>query len=312
MVNPQYIYTIIYLYVCIIFNDFSADGACDKSKCKGPLKYYEDINCVPTYGSEDSCCPIKYNCQNLEGRSVEKCYFNGHVYNMGETLREEDAKPCDINCVCGPSVYGRSRFSCAIVDCFHRPEPGCYLKESLNQCCPGPEICPERDTDIPRCTVDGKTYLDGQRFTPQSDPTLNCVCSEGYEGKNVEPFCKHPEPFSCDVELRQSDDIYNNCTPVFYSSQNPATDCNFFSRCQNPNDKVVKPEGATATTGVSNSGADFTCRFGNLTMNVGDELNSGTDYSSVCLKCVCEVPPLPTCQRLPDNECDVTVHPNFD
>ncbi|CAL1682056.1 unnamed protein product, partial [Lasius platythorax] len=24
------------------------------------------------------------------------------------------------------------------------------------------------------------------------------------------------------------------------------------------------------------------------------------------------VPPVPTCQRLPDNECDVTKHPSFD
>ena len=54
------------------------------------------------------------------------------------------------------------------------------------------------------------------------------------------------------------------------------------------------------------------CTFGHILMQVGDELNQGTDYSSVCVKCKCEVPPTPTCQRLPDNECDVTVHPKFD
>lgn len=50
------------------------------------------------------------------------------------------------------------------------------------------------------------------------------------------------------------------------------------------------------------------CYFGNMIMHLGDELNQATDYSSVCVKCVCEVPPVPTCQRLPDNECDVTKH----
>lgn len=48
------------------------------------------------------------------------------------------------------------------------------------------------------------------------------------------------------------------------------------------------------------------CKFGSLIMQHGDTLNSATDYSSVCVKCVCEVGPTPTCQRLPDDECDVT------
>lgn len=40
-------------------------------------------------------------------------------------------------------------------------------------------------------------------------------------------------------------------------------------------------------------------------MQYGDELNQGTDYKSACVKCVCEVGPTPTCQRLPDDVCDV-------
>ena len=55
-----------------------------------------------------------------------------------------------------------------------------------------------------------------------------------------------------------------------------------------------------------------TCTFGNIEMRIGDELNQATDYSSVCVKCICQVPPTPTCQRLPDEICDVTVHPKFD
>lgn len=53
------------------------------------------------------------------------------------------------------------------------------------------------------------------------------------------------------------------------------------------------------------------CKFGSLVMYKGDELNRATDYSSVCVKCVCEIGPIPTCQRLPDKECDVTKHPPF-
>ena len=43
-------------------------------------------------------------------------------------------------------------------------------------------------------------------------------------------------------------------------------------------------------------------------MQIGDELNQGTHYTSVCVKCKCQVPPTPTCQRLPDEKCtDMTV-----
>lgn len=46
------------------------------------------------------------------------------------------------------------------------------------------------------------------------------------------------------------------------------------------------------------------CHFGSMVMRRGDELNQDTDYNSICVRCVCEVPPVPTCQRLPYDECD--------
>lgn len=82
-------------------------SGCDKSKCKGPLKYYESIRCTPVYGAEDSCCPVKYICDHLKGRSKDKCYYKGRVYEVDQSLNEEDAGPCDIGCYCSkPSDYG--------------------------------------------------------------------------------------------------------------------------------------------------------------------------------------------------------------
>ena len=52
-----------------------------------------------------------------------------------------------------------------------------------------------------------------------------------------------------------------------------------------------------------NFSEDMMCKFGNNTMHIGDVVPPGDDYSSKCIKCVCEVPPLPTCQQLPANEC---------
>lgn len=32
------------------------------------------------------------------------------------------------------------------------------------------------------CEVDGKVFLDGEYFSPKSDPSLDCYCMPGYAG----------------------------------------------------------------------------------------------------------------------------------
>lgn len=34
-----------------------------------------------------------------------------------------------------------AHFTCAAVDCFNNPGPGCYLKNTPGECCGGPEVC---------------------------------------------------------------------------------------------------------------------------------------------------------------------------
>lgn len=73
---------------------------CDKTKCAGVLKYYEALGCTPVYKNPNDCCAESYNCTHLDNLSRDKCYVNGHEYSDGETLRPEDANPCDIGCKC--------------------------------------------------------------------------------------------------------------------------------------------------------------------------------------------------------------------
>ncbi|XP_011310405.1 uncharacterized protein [Fopius arisanus] len=287
-----------------------AEG-CDKAKCKGPLKFYEELFCEPVYKNEKDCCPYKYNCENLKNRSTEKCYFKGHEYKIGDQLREEDANPCDIACYCRESL-GSAGFTCAVVDCFAQARPGCYLSRKSSDCCPGPEICPGPDEDWPTCEVDGKIYNASDYFQPSGEPDKDCYCGPGYKGENVEPFCKSRKSWSCGTELRSAYEIQNNCPPVFYSSQSPQEDCAVAFRCQNDKDEVINSEEHPDVVEAKSAGEDTdVCKFGNLTMKLGQELNKETDYSSVCVRCICEVPPVPTCQRLPDDVCDVTQHPKF-
>ncbi|EFN76038.1 hypothetical protein EAI_16141, partial [Harpegnathos saltator] len=236
---------------------------CDKTKCLGPLKYYDDLGCKPVYDKEGDCCASKYDCNHLNERAADKCYINGNEYAIGEELKDEDANPSE------------------------KPE------------------------DVATCVVNGKTYKDGEYFTVEEDPEMTCICQPGYEGKNIEPFCAKPKRSSCNVGFHDTQSIHQHCAPVYYNSQSPQTDCNLSTRCQNANDTVIHNNHDDLKS-AETPDDDNVCLFGNLKMHLGDELNQGTDYSSVCVKCVCEVPPIPTCQRLPNYECDVTKHIVFE
>ncbi|XP_043277607.1 uncharacterized protein [Venturia canescens] len=281
-------------------------------KCPGPVAHYEELGCTPVFEKPGDCCAQKYDCSKLKSLPTHKCVINDHEYEIGEHLKDEDANPCDIGCFCADGPGG-PRFTCAIVDCFHGPvTPGCYLPHNATDCCAGPEVCPAKDEDRATCIVDGKTYRDGEYFEPAGEPHKSCYCAAGYAGENVEPFCvtlKHP----CGIMLHHADVIRENCVPTYYFNQSPQTDCSVAYRCQNEKDAVIpKPAGEAKSATDATADPDMQCTFGNLTMQLGDELTQATDYSSVCVKCLCEVPPLPTCQRLSDEECDVTKHPNFD
>ncbi|XP_011504782.1 PREDICTED: kielin/chordin-like protein [Ceratosolen solmsi marchali] len=307
--------------LCLILVSTVSAKHCDKTQCKGPIRYLEELKCKPIYDKPGDCCAIRYDCSHLSRRSKDKCYFNGKTYNIGQIIKDEDqSNPCNIGCTCKRSYAGIAGFTCAVAECMFPIREGCFLGKSLDSCC-GREICPTDDSQHKMiCEVDGQTYMQGMNFYPMKDPDLICQCLPGYRGENVKPFCRK---IDCGTELHQAIEIYNKCPPVFYSDQKPQDSCPLQHRCQNKDDKllngrivpILSVPGVFLLEMINNKNNKFIdnnkCKFGNLTMEIGDELNQATDYSSVCVRCVCEVPPTPTCQRLPDNECDVTNHPLF-
>ncbi|XP_012147112.2 kielin/chordin-like protein [Megachile rotundata] len=280
---------------------------CDQTKCPGPLRYYKDLGCKPVYNKPDDCCPKSFNCDHLKSLSKDKCYANGHEYNIGEELKDEDKNPCDFACKCMSFDKSPPSFICAAYDCAFMSQPNCYYQNSYDSCCPGPYVCLKEGEERPTCEVDGKIYKDGESFSPKSDPELDCYCKPGYKGENVEPFCKKPNRDYCSPLFRNAADVHRMCAPVFYDGQNPQKDCSVTSRCQNANDTVIHNHDSGKS--LSDDEESNVCIFGDMKMHVGDELNQGTDYDSVCVKCVCEVPPFPTCQRLPYSKCNDTLEP---
>lgn len=126
-------------------------------------------------------------------------------------------------------------FTCAVVDCPEHlgaigRRPGCFLRHSADLCCAEKEICrefkryftggkktlkivaidskyiyffsmtntaePGKKLERATCEVDGKTYMDGEPFTPKNEPTKTCYCRPGYKGKLNMKKKKHMEYFN--------------------------------------------------------------------------------------------------------------------
>ncbi|XP_051168067.1 uncharacterized protein LOC127285905 [Leptopilina boulardi] len=285
-----------------IVSPLFAEDKCDKTKCPGPLRFYNEIKCKPIYKTPDECCAVKYDCSHIEERfKSKKCYVNDNVYEIGEMLKEEDSLRCSFGCICLESFRGLMEFTCPIVDCFNLPpKPGCYREISPDKCCPGAEICPRNPVT---CLVDGKTLKEGDSFQPKNKTDFICFCKPGYKGENVKPFCYDLEEKSCGIELHNNYELKEKCAPIYRYQEHPQISCNSFFRCPDANDKLISR--STEVENPSNDKSD-TCVFGKIVMKIGDELNPKTDEMRRCIKCKCEVPPTPTCQEISNKPCDVS------
>ncbi|XP_011167652.1 uncharacterized protein LOC105201362 [Solenopsis invicta] len=279
--------------------------ACNKRKCPGPLAYYENLSCIPVYEKEGDCCATKYNCDHLKGRSPYKCYVNNKEYEIREELRDEDKNRCEARCTCSERSDGFAAFHCSYEFCIPwSTKPGCYRKHSPLWCCPRNEVCPENPEDRAICIVNGKEYKDGEHFPVENEPDLYCVCQPGYEGNNVEPFCAKPRHTDCNPYFYQVGGIINTCAPKYGADQSPQVDCSFHIKCQEDDDIVIHNEPDISKSAEENFNDEDVCHFGNLTMHRGDELGKTVSYRQ-CVKCICEVPPVPTCQVLPKEGCSI-------
>ncbi|XP_011504779.1 PREDICTED: uncharacterized protein LOC105367709 [Ceratosolen solmsi marchali] len=302
-IEKSAIHGFLYLYLCLFFAFLRIISAqeCDPRNCNGPIMFYKDLNCKPIYNELDTCCAIGYDCSHLNERSPFKCYANNNEYRIGEKLEAYDrSSPCDQDCICEFSDNNIAKFMCTNTDCLiANVRNGCYFKPKPNTCCDGEIICVERNDDIVTCEVDGQVYTDGQEFYPSDNPYLVCTCMEGYLRKSVHEYCRN---IKCGTELRYSAEIRKNCAPIYSDYQWVQTSCPINYRCQNENDRVLRYSLLQDISDLILG--EFVCVFGDILMQIGDELNQATDYSSICVRCVCEVPPAPTCQRLSKNECN--------
>ncbi|XP_034938981.1 uncharacterized protein [Chelonus insularis] len=287
----------VFFFILCVLNltiiNSSTKTECDKTKCRGPTRYYEELRCTPLFETLDSCCPYQYDCNHLKERLPNKCYIGDSVYNINDDLAEHDTNPCDVECTCR-KINDRARFYCSVVDC---PSDGlvegCYLRRNQTQCCA--EVVCHRDRTLPQCMVDGEIYMSGEEFVPKSNPDQICQCYSSHSNEYAELLCRKNDRL-CNSELYFQ---YNeSCVPVYFPNESPQAACSFIYRCYNNNDRIIKYR--LAHTQIER---ETFCIFGDLILSYGDRLTPETTYDT-CMNCTCEVGPMLTCRHFPNGICD--------
>ncbi|EGI61858.1 PREDICTED: uncharacterized protein LOC105149532 [Acromyrmex echinatior] len=300
------------IFVAFIAAVVEADRDIFLSECPGPLTYYKDLRCTPIYDDKKDNCPKSFNCNHIKRRSRDKCYINGRIYGPNQVLNPNDSNFCDISCICRVSFIQNqiAAFQCSKhSQCTEiEVKNGCYLRQNPTTCCKNQkQICPKKLEDIPVCDVNNHIYLDGEYFKVNEEPDLICICQPGYKGENVPPFCIKPNHSPCFHPAFNHDDYFRrNCAPVFKDYVKKNT-CYETMLCQLPGDVVIP----SRLPFMMDDNYSNMCIFGNLLLQIGDRLQPTPSYTTECINCICEVPPVLTCIYISKNNCSINYFVNL-
>ncbi|XP_046660690.1 kielin/chordin-like protein [Homalodisca vitripennis] len=274
----------------ILLRDEEAE---DKPLCSNHIhKFYRQMKCEPetTPGAR---CPTSYKCPTLEGRKNDSCYYDNKEYPLGANLTLDSAdfhNPCIQSCQC-VKVLEEAGFRCSAREqkCEALP-PGCKRLpfQSSYPCCHRAVASCNKGEKV-RCKYNGITYDEGSKFYPVADFTcIQCVCAAGFNGSISPPYCQQ---FPCVPELQTvaSAMFTRGCIPAY---MHMGGCCPISFRCPRSTDSIIK-----AYVKPMESISGKVCKFGNLTLEIGDRLSTwympgGRGRETVCY---CLVPPLASC-----------------
>nr|AQM58347.1 venom fibrillin 1 [Pristhesancus plagipennis] len=252
------------------------------------ILYYKDLNCAKI---EEKGKPAKYDCSIVDKLKEDKCYYNGKEYAIDETIKDDIVKDkCIVECTCS-QIYqtNEAQWSCVDIECpelFHY-EPQCkQLYDGHDKCCSTSKVCGDETPPSGTCEYAGKTYYHGEKFYPKEEPCKWCICGEGFNGSLTEPWCRK---FSCNVYLHYLNYIRSGCIPAYFET-NKCCPVPVW-RCPKEDDRII----STKTVDLTKMSSDKLCKFGNLTLAIGQKLSPSADPGSTNVQCSCHMPPYITC-----------------
>ncbi|GJQ73417.1 hypothetical protein Trydic_g13780 [Trypoxylus dichotomus] len=262
------------IFTCIWVSSVQGKTNCDKLG----VNFYDFIGCPKQNTGGD--CPSYADCKYE--RQPGKCVFNGKILSPEEPVKLGSL--CRFGCFCDALNDTKGRFVCAQGQCGHWGYPieeGCYLQYELDSCC-GEKRC-ERSAIT--CEVDGNTYKEGEKFELKDECSV-CICSKDFKGKFDSENCKRRD---CDAEIEFSQQIEDNCAPVYYKRDgSELLCCPSTFVCPSEDDKIVKSEGTNSS---------LSCKYGEK--SYGSDVTftrSVHQYGRTReVTCKCILPPLFTC-----------------
>ncbi|XP_041968397.1 uncharacterized protein LOC121725461 [Aricia agestis] len=236
--------------------------------------FYLELGCTPVPGTAK--CPEAFTCPDLHPKD-DMCYYRGVPYTDGSMVPQNVVRnPCSQACGCRVTA-GAPAFNCAAVDCveFYNPDQkDCVFTYELGACCSTGTVCgKDAIAALKTCEVEGKTYKEGQTFELGRK---TCVCTADW---SPDTGCRD---LDCGLELHYQDQIHDGCAPVFVGDKKG---CPIAFECSTANSTVVR--------GLNTRGVGAQCRFGSLTLVVGDEVTA----ADPCMRCACDMPPFVTCSK---------------
>ncbi|CAO1429680.1 unnamed protein product [Diamesa hyperborea] len=267
----------------LVFVGFVASSSVLSSAVECPRipTHYEELGCTPIQTSAESC-PTSYDCSTFLNRDPTKCYFKNQVINPGSYIQESALKGlCVPGCHC-QIRDGKASFMCAHYDCFNwsPAKENCFINNTLDDCCRGQEVCGK--TPLATCNVQGITYKEGDKIYPENT-CYKCVCTSDFEDNVPIEQNKNCRKLECGIELHSAAKLKDGCAPVYGKDRC----CPYYWHCPSNTDVVVKAN--------TSRKSGETCKFGQLTLQVGDQINVDSKKS-----CSCIHPPMIECKHLSD------------
>lgn len=261
-------------------------NAQDAEPCTPPPKHYSELGCKPII-DEGRKCPNRYECPVLTDRDGQKCYFNGHIYDVDTSLSKDDQAlvSCSPACRCN-NYTSPASFICAHIDCgeFFGQDESCIYQYTPSDCCSSNKVCGKEVEKLAECYLEGERYMEGQKMYPKEESCYSCHCQKGFENSTIvgNPNCKE---INCGIEVHYAGRLMDGCIPIYFGTDRC---CPISWRCPEDNDSVIVEGRLDADEEVDPS---MQCTFGKLKLNLGDSISS----DDKCISCKCTVPPMAHC-----------------
>ncbi|KAK5644252.1 hypothetical protein RI129_008097 [Pyrocoelia pectoralis] len=247
--------------------------------------FYEDLGCKPIKAKPTDQFASSFNCDEPFNNP---CFYKNKIYKLKEPVPWQlSLLSCSSSCRCRENGFVCAELRCPEIGQVTLTSSKCYHIYTINECCNVGEVCPPFD-DVPTCSVDGKTYMKGQRFFPNGT-ILECICDENFNGKYDEPYCRK---IDCGIKLKYIKEIEDRCAPFYDRNE---------EKCPSSWSWICPSEEFTdSIVSVSKPrGSKLSCVYGKKNIALHDyferEPSLYSRPSNTRVRCTCSVPPLLTC-----------------